>query len=143
MPQWTAFQFIVPGHPQGYYACAGRSIWKMSPAQRKRAMEYHGYCEKVRLYALQSQLQIPPTATKDNPVFVSTKAYFQNGVHCDPGNVNKGVIDALFYSKIRKGTSDKYVGSIYYPPYYSSALPRVIVDVIFGDWEDWLWPSTP
>lgn len=138
---WTVFSFIVPGKPHGYYACGGRSIWKMSPAQRKRTQEYHGYSEKVRIYALQAGLTLPPQATKLNPVFISTKAFFENGVHCDPGNVNKGIIDALFYAKTNKGSADKYTGGIYYPPYYSSLQPRVIVDVVFGDWEDWLWPT--
>jgi hypothetical protein len=92
----------------------------------------------VRIYAMQAALDLPLHATKNNPVFVATKAFFANGIHCDPGNVNKGVIDALFYSKSKKGTADKYTGGVYYPPYYCPSTPRVIVDVVFGNWEDWL-----
>lgn len=70
---------------------------------------------------------------------IRTISYFKNGVHADPGNVQKGVCDALFYDqekaamaklKGKRGTAkgdDKYTGGSFPPPRYDKDNPRVIV----------------
>ena len=119
-------RFVVPGKPVGYYAQGGRSKWRMSPDQRRRAEEYRAYQEKVRVYALQAGIKLPLYADKLHPLVIKTTAYFASGVHFDPENVRKGVADSLFYG----GSGDKYTGGIFPPPLYDAVNPRVEVEII-------------
>ena len=76
---------------------------------------------------------------------IRTVAYFKDGSHPDPGNVQKGVCDALFYDpekaalaklKRKKGTGkgdDKHTGGSFAPPLYDKENPRVVV--IIRDYE--------
>ena len=120
--------FVVPGPPVGYYAQAGRNLWKMSPSQREQAEKYRNYKDKVKLYAVQAGLVLPLNATEAAPVIVNIRAYFFNRVHCDPGNVQKGCCDALF-----QGSNDRYTGGSFPPPIYDPKNPRVEVEVILPD----------
>lgn len=63
---------------------------------------------------------------KTCPLRIQTRAFFENGVHSDPENVHKGIVDALFYNpdKKRRG-SDKHTGGQFEPPLYDKANPRV------------------
>lgn len=95
----------------------------------------------MELEAKKSGIKLPLKATKDRPLMIRTISYFKNGVHPDPGNVQKGVCDALFYDaekaaraklKGKKGRStgkgdDKYTGGSFPPPRYDKDNPRVIV----------------
>lgn len=97
--------------------------------------KYVEYKKIVQFHARAAGLTIPMLATKDHPVKVRTVAFFKNGNHPDPENVNKGVRDALFYDeekKLRGGSGkgdDKYTGGSFEPPLYDKENPRVIVIV--------------
>lgn len=93
----------------------------------------------VQRDARASGIKLPLIATKERPLMIRTISYFKNGVHPDPGNVQKGICDALFYdeekaavAKVRgkKSTGkgdDKYTGGSFPPPRYDKSNPRVIV----------------
>lgn len=139
----SAFRFVVPGKPVGYVATTGKSKWT------KEYQKYAEYAKVVRLHAAAAGLSIPIHATKERPLIIKTIAYFENGVHCDPGNVQKGVVDALFYDeekaalakfarqagrKPKKGRGtgkgdDKHTGGAFPPPRYDKKNPRVVVIV--------------
>ena len=119
------YRFIVPFQPVGYYASGKVPNWK-------RMKAYHAYKELVQLHASAAGLLLPLMATKDDPLFISTCAYFRNGIHCDPGNVQKGIVDALFWTprgKKSKGSGDKYTGGMFEVPKYDRLYPRVVVHV--------------
>jgi hypothetical protein len=64
-------------------------------------------------------------ATKVEPLFIYTEAYFRGGVHCDPENVHKLAKDSLFYNTpAGKGAADKYTGGCYAGPLYDKENPR-------------------
>lgn len=119
--------FTVPGRPIGYYAVGAQPNWK-------RMKDYHGYRDIVRALAAQNGLVTPLRCSKDSIVIICTTAYFEDGVHCDPENVRKGIVDALFYtpkgSPLRKGSSDKYCCGAFAEPMYDADNPRVEIDVM-------------
>jgi len=135
------FRFIVPGPPVGYVSTTGRSKWT------KEYRKYGDYAKLVRSCARAAGIPIPLHATKENQLIIKTIAYFKNGVHCDPGNVQKGVADALFYDEEKaalakaarkagkkpqkgRGTGkgdDKQTGGVFPPPLYDKQNPRVVV----------------
>lgn len=129
--------FEVPGHPIGYYASGKHPNWT-------RQKQYHDYCAVVRMYAVQAGLTCPLIACESSPLSIFTKAFFSTGVHSDPLNVLKGVVDALFYSKMAKDgfvvkqstrrklglkSGDKWTGGMHFPPLYDAENPRCIVCV--------------
>lgn len=119
------FSFTVPGRPVGYIALGPKPNWK---AYKK----YIAYSDLVREEAGRAGLATPLMATRECPVIVNTVAYFRNGTHPDPGNVQKGVCDALFYiprKTKKKGAGDKYTGGAFVPPLYDKENPRVEVTV--------------
>lgn len=118
-------KFMIYGHPQGYYAQAARSKYRMSKDQKARALRYRGWQEIVRFCAMQNGIALPLIATKARMLIINTFAYFENGVHADPENVRKGIVDALFLDRTPGGTSDKYVGGFHAPPIYDAHNPRV------------------
>lgn len=111
--------FVVPGKPVGYYSVGKVPNWA-------RMKQYHSYMMEVQRCAKLAGIALPLTATKDAPILIKTKAYFPNGVHCDPENVRKGVSDALFYG----GSGDKHTGGSFPPPLYDKANPRVEVEIV-------------
>lgn len=117
------FLFTVPGLPLGYYAEGRTPNW----TRKRRYEEYKGVVKKV---ALMAGLQTPILGVDErNPVWVHCEPYYLNRKHCDPGNVQKGVCDALFWG-MRGGGGDKYTGGSFTPPRYD-ASPRVDVTVLF------------
>lgn len=114
--------FTVPGKPMGYYAVGRSPNWK-----RMRA--YHDYCERVRWAATSLGVKLPLHSTNDRPLLIRVMPYFATGIHCDPGNVQKGICDALFYSRTVKA-SDKYTGGSFPPPLYDKKNPRVEVMIL-------------
>lgn len=119
-------KFIVPGNPVGYVTTTKKSKWN------KRYKYYADYKKIVQFYARSVGIKLPLVATKDRQLTIRTIAYFKNGRHPDPENVNKGIRDALFYdehhvrgNKSAKG-DDKHTGGSFTPPKYSKN-PRVIV----------------
>jgi len=137
----SSFRFVVPGKPVGYIATTSRGKWT------KEYQKFAEYAGIVRQYARAAGIQIPLRATKERPLIIKTIAYFENGVHCDPGNVQKGIVDALFYDeekaalakmarkagkKTRKGRGtgkgdDKHTGGAFPPPRYDKKNPRVVI----------------
>ena len=128
--------FTITGRPVGYYSKAEKGFRGMSREQRERVRHYYQYTALVRTFAAQAGIETPLRCTKGSTVLVFTTAYFENGVHCDPENVRKGIVDALFYtpkgSPLRKGSSDKYCYGAFDAPLYDADKPRVEV-VIFQE----------
>lgn len=121
----TETRFTVPGPPQGYYAQGKTPNWR-------RMKRYHAYMVLVQQCAALAGLRLPLRASRERPVVISVWSYFASGVHCDPGNVQKGVCDALFWAPRgqRKGGGDKYTGGSFSPPRYDKLNPRVEVEVL-------------
>lgn len=120
--QWSlTHRFVVWGAPGGYYTQGKRPNWT-----RMRA--YIAYKNLVQSTAMAHGVKLPLVATRDRPLKIHTVAYFQNGVHPDPENVRKGIVDALFYARGQpKGSGDKHVGGSHEPPLYDKTAPRVEV----------------
>lgn len=117
--------FTIYGDPQGYYAQAGRNIHAMGKKHKERAEKYRDWQCCVRAFATVAKIKLPLKATKEQPLDIRTVSYFASGVHCDPGNVQKGVVDALFYG----GSGDKYTGGSFPPPLYDKENPRIEVTI--------------
>ena len=118
------YKFEVPGDPRGYTTTTHRDKGRSS-----RYKKYKEYCRLVREYAAMAGVPIPLTADKDNQLMIKTFAYFRNGVHCDPENVRKGVVDAIFYDPLNKTKSngDKWTAGFFCGPRYDAEEPRVVV----------------
>ena len=129
------FAFEIPNDPVGYYAQAARSVYKMSPEQRKRAEKYRAYGEKVKMYALQAGITLPLFASKEKPLSIGVECFFRNGRHPDSGNVQKAICDFLFNGA--KG-GDKQTGGWFEPPRYDAERPRVEVEIM----EEEQWTTT-
>lgn len=131
-------RFTVPGNPVGYVATTSRGKWT---AEYQKFAEY---AKLVRLHARAAGIQIPLLATKNRPLVIRTIAHFANGRHPDPGNVQKGVVDALFYDEEKAALAklyrkmgkkkrttgkgdDKQTGGSFPPPLYDKENPRVVV----------------
>lgn len=110
-------RFTVPGHPVGYYAQGKRPNWT-------RMLQYRAYAKTVREAAAKAGVKLPLEASKTSPLYIEVWPYFKTGVHSDPGNVQKGCVDSLFYGA--KG-GDKWTGGAYPPPRYDEANPRLEV----------------
>lgn len=122
-------KFVVPGNPVGYIATTYNGKWG------KEYLKFANYAKTVRLFAKAAGIRVPLLADRQKPIVIRTVAYFKNGSHCDPGNVQKGVVDALFYDenhdrgkKTRKG-DDKWTGGSFPPPRYDKKNPRVVVTI--------------
>jgi hypothetical protein len=115
--------FVVPGKPQGYYAEGKRPNWT-------RKKSYEAYKKHVKqCAALAGCHRERLVATKERPLLIHTKAYFPNGVHCDPENNRKAISDALFWTRRneKKGYGDKYCGGSFWYPLYDKENPRTEV----------------
>jgi len=127
------YRFVVPGKAVGYVATTRKSKFT------KEYRRYAEYAAEVRRYASAAGVPVPLFADEENQLIVKTIAYFPNRVHCDPGNVQKGICDALFYDEAAKevakalgkrGTGkgdDKHTGGAFPPPRYDKKNPRVVV----------------
>lgn len=120
-------KFTVPGSPVGF-----KTTTKRAKYASKGYRAYVEYKKLVQFYARSSGIRLPLKATKDHPLIIKTISYFKNGTHPDPGNVQKGVVDALFYREERLGKStgkgdDKFTGGGFPPPLYDKNNPRVII----------------
>ncbi len=115
---------VIPGKAVGYYASGKVPNWT-------RRHEYYAYRDKVRMLAFHAGIIPPLHADKEHPIYINTFATFGSGVHADPENVRKGIVDALFYGTSRvtmKQASDKFVGGIAMHPVYGDE-PNVRIDV--------------
>lgn len=102
-------EFTVPGHPIGYYAEGKHPNWK-------RRNAYVNYKCSVQACAMAAGLKLPLVASKDAPLMIHVVCYFKNGVHSDPGNV-------------QKGAGDKWTGGSFEPPRYDRENPRVEIRI--------------
>jgi hypothetical protein len=92
----------------GYYTKGSTPNWS-------RLKEYEAWKDHVR-----SKTLSVPTASADTPVRLDVWCYFGSGVHADPENVRKGIVDALFPG------GDKWVYGYHHHPLYSDA-PHVLI----------------
>lgn len=113
------YHFTVPGRPVGYYAQGKFPNWK-------RKIKYEDYKRNVQRCMMAAGVK-DLFATKERPLWIHTTAYFPNGVHPDPGNVQKGIVDAMFWGQ--SSSRDKYTGGSFAPPLYDTDNPRVEVVV--------------
>lgn len=97
------FAFTVEGKAVGYYTMGARPNWD-------RMNAYHQYKQHVQWAAKANGLKLPLRATEAQPVKVTTRLFAATRVHHDPENVQKAVVDSLFYGA--KG-GDKHVGGSY------------------------------
>jgi hypothetical protein len=121
-------KLTIPGRPVGYYTQGKAPNWKRMNAYRAYKMHVQATCRAAGI-------NLPLKATKEEPLFIRTTAYFENGVHPDPLNVHKGIGDALFWARSQKlggrgkKSGDKHTGGWYAPPKYDEANPRVELEV--------------
>ncbi len=115
-----AIRIVVPGEPKGYRVARNRG-W--SKEQRVYRIWRDSVCEAFK----KAGVSCPTFADYAYPLFVHTRAFYSSRCHCDPGNTNKGLIDAIFYGS--KGTNDKYVGGCYDAPLYDKENPRTEVEL--------------
>lgn len=120
-------RFVVPGKPVGFKTTTTGGKWNRDYGK------YVDYKRVVERCAIRAGISLPLVATKDRPLTIRTISYFKDGRHPDPGNVQKGICDALFYNKNKKGKrrtgkgDDKYTGGSFPPPRYDKENPRVVV----------------
>ena len=101
----------------GYYTKGARPNWT-------RLNEYHTWKDHVREHA---PLGDALTPRPDQPVRVDVRCYFADGVHNDPENVRKGIVDALFPD------GDKWVYGYHHHPLYDALNPRVEVVITLDE----------
>lgn len=130
----SAVRFTIPGPPVGYYA-QGR--WP----NRQREQKYIQFKRAVQRGAMAAGIRLPLTATAEEQLFIQVWPFFASGVHADPGNVQKGVVDALFWTPVvaRRGSADKHTGGLFPPPLYDRQNPRTeIVIEKMADVDRWV-----
>jgi len=98
----------------GYYTTGSNPNWS-------RKKEYEAWKDHVRERTLSV-----PRATAACPVRLDVWCYFGSGVHADPENVRKGIVDALFPD------GDKWVYGYHHSPLYSDA-PHVLIHMSGGE----------
>ena len=89
----------------------------------------------VRLFARGGGWREDLKATREEPLLVHTRAYFDSNRHPDPENVHKVIVDALMYNATgerRSSTRDKFTGGGIVPPRYDEKNPRVEVVIADG-----------
>lgn len=117
-------RFLIEGHPLGYYSTTYRGKF-VDP----RAKKYAVWKTVVQGHALASGVKIPLIATPTSPVLIVTRATFKGGVHSDPENVHKGIVDALFE---RSPGGDKHVAGMFASPMYGDPQVEIIIADFFG-----------
>ena len=114
-------RFEIPGKPVAFIAAWDKQDWK-----KKRA--YMEWVQFVRICARRAGFDAEP-ATKAMPICIHTRCWFKNGVHPDPENVHKAVVDALMYELKNR---DKYTGGAFPAPLYDPLNPRVEIVIADG-----------
>lgn len=116
----------------GFYVSGRKPNWA-------RQARYRAWKTHVQACAVLAGLELPLRATKEEPLYVVTCTYFHSGVHPDPENVHKSVVDSLAYVSpqeqklgVRRG-SDKFMGGQFQSPKYDAKEPRVEVVVCNGE----------
>ncbi len=121
-----SYHCTFPGNPLGF--TVARS---MSEPERRRV---EGWAQDLQVFLAHEwgdECQL--LATQDKPVWIATRAYYKNKVHCDPENTHKLTKDVLFRAPWHSGgknNSDKYTGGFYDDPRIDSENPRL---------EIWIW----
>ena len=119
------YKFVVSGIPRGFVAVNWKGF--VPDSVKKRVADYKDFRDRVVVAARQARLCTPVEADSQYIVHVETTAYFKNGVHSDPENVHKGLVDSLFYGT--NGLGDKWTGGWFAAPLYDREKPRVEVTI--------------
>lgn len=130
-----AMEWISPKTGRRRFVVDGFYVQGASP-DWMRKKRYERWKRDVQECAVLAGLELPLRATADRPLYVVTEAFFADGVHCDPENAHKGVVDALCYVSplerklgVKKG-SDKYIGGMFFVGQYDSETPHIRVRVM-------------
>lgn len=118
------FEFTIRGKPVPFIA-----HWNKAPPVRKR--RYIEFCRDVQTHAMAAGFRFA-LPTKDSPLYVHTRAWFEDGRHADPENIHKAIVDALFYRRGKGSKADKYTGGFFDSPRYDRYNPRVDVVITPG-----------
>ena len=124
-----AIRFIVQCRPLGYRVArnhAWNEVQKDYRAWRDRC------CEAANLAGIQT----PLFSSAKAPIDVSCIAYYDKGIHADPGNTHKGLIDALFRGALG---GDKFVSGSFAAPRYDKEHPRL--EVFLRGWPVLRYPE--
>lgn len=90
-----------------------------------RLQEYLDWKAHVQMQARLQRLTLP-RATQGQPVRVDVVGHFEGGVHCDPENLRKGIVDALWPA------GDRWVYGYHHHPLYDAENPRAVVTITWG-----------
>lgn len=99
----------------GYYTQGARPNWS-------RLKAYHDWKDHVRLHT-PTELHEHNARDYDSRIQIDTVAYFASGVHNDPENVRKSIVDAICAG------GDKWAFGAHDFPRYDTQHPRVEVTV--------------
>lgn len=125
-------RFTIPGDPVGYiskpYANRksrrGGPWWLYSRSGiAVKIRRYIAYANETVLRCKNECGRLPVPGTKTAQVRIDVFPVFANGVHPDPENVRKGIVDALYYDR----GGDKYVWGLTGFARYDPDNPRVEV----------------
>ena len=107
---------------EGYYTSGKTPNWG-------RLKRYHNWKDHVKATVTRELanygIELPAVSNSyKTRVQLNIHTYFFNGVHNDPENVRKGIVDALFPD------GDKWVYGYHSYPMYDRENPRVEVEII-------------
>lgn len=113
--------FVVRGEPQGF------SVARKANA---RTMAIKHWKDRVTTTMGHKYSKVAVIATIERPVFIHVEPYFSSRIHCDPENVRKLLVDAIYLEAGPGSGQDKYVFGSHAGPQYDMMNPRT---------EVWLW----
>lgn len=116
-----ARQFKVDGEPQGF--SVARKV-------NARVLAIKAWKAKIIHVVEHRYPSRAPIATIERPVYVHVEPYFSDRRHCDPENVRKLLVDALYQDSGPGSGQDKYVFGSHSGPMYSLMEPCTRV---------WVW----
>ena len=128
--------FIVPGRPVGYVRMTRAGKWT---ANAKRA---HKQMALVQECARKQGFELPLMATWERRLRIDTQIFCADKRGPDPDNVQKLVVDALFYKKGKGKNADKWVYGQYGPYQVDAHNPRVEVVIWTDEGLAWVRANT-
>lgn len=121
------FKFTVKGDPIGYLRMTQGQVgimkipaWKLTNNAlqvRKRLKRYFDWKDYVNGHTYRKAINRSPK----NKVFLNVMIYFSSGKHPDPGNIRKGIEDAIY------DNDNKVAGSVDFD--YDLTNPRCEIEI--------------